>query len=179
MIAKELSKSWNYVAWKHSSKISHALLCCVGHCTILLKQYISHPLQPLHYCRQKCLQHSAVVLRIRSNSRLFFSKIWGPVRPNMETAHQVVTFWLWKGFSWIWTSGSGPHLRRSKHRKPHRHRPQISLVCSWDVQGQQTYSLHCHEHWNHQPTLKWHYMKEFCHALECRTHAENAFASAL
>lgn len=44
--------------------------------------------------------------------------------------------------------------------------------------NRRTYSLHYHRHWNRQPTLKWPYIKDFCHALEHQTHVENVSASA-
>jgi hypothetical protein len=49
----------------------------------------------------------------------------------------------------------------------------LCYITAQNKQGQWTYSLLYHRHWNHQTHLNLNYAKEFHHALEYKTHIEN------
>jgi hypothetical protein len=67
--------------------------CHVGHCTILLKPYISHSLaETLQFQGQIYLQHSVIALIIQASSLVVFLT---------EVTHDH-TFSLWRHFSWIY-----------------------------------------------------------------------------
>jgi hypothetical protein len=76
------------VAWRHSFKKKSQFALPYGHCTILLKPYISHHLpHPSQFHSQQCLQHSAIALKIHGNSLVVFLK---EIRP-IHTKHGNTT----------------------------------------------------------------------------------------
>jgi hypothetical protein len=122
-----IAKSYTLEPSKHSSKETYALPCSVGHCTILLKPYISHTFpHPLQFCSQKCSQYNVITLGIHGN---------GLVALYQTRKHHTKWLLVQRGFLWIrieflssyhlkfclfhnQTSGTGPNLTWSKYSKP-------------------------------------------------------------